>query len=86
MYRDVVSMEKNDREISSPKKSYKDSMLWSSNGDEQNNGIMTVILVELCVCRYNQELIKIKQDKHRPIKIMVLMLTMYEADLDDYNT
>lgn len=39
-------MEKNEQEISTPKKSYMDSMMESCDGNEQNNGTMTVILTD----------------------------------------
>lgn len=46
MYEDAVAMEKNDQEIHTSKKSYKDSMTGNSNGDEQNNDTMIVILTD----------------------------------------
>lgn len=32
--------------------------------------------VELCACRFNHEVIKAKQDIHRPVNTMVLMMTV----------
>lgn len=44
VYEDAVAMKNNDQEIPTPKKSYKDSMMENSNGDEENNGTLTDIL------------------------------------------